>query len=62
MYLTLGYIELWVRKVRQTSADHSRNMHAIGEEKDTSRENRNLKELSKIHRGRDFCVRIAGER
>jgi len=26
------------------------------------RENRNLKELSKIHRGRDFCDRIAGER
>jgi len=62
MYLTLSYTESWVRIAEQTSADHSRNMRAIGEEKGTNRENRNLKELSKIHRGRDFCDRIAGER
>lgn len=37
-------------------------MRATGEEKGTNRENRNLKELSKIQRGRDFCNRIAGER
>jgi hypothetical protein len=62
MYLTLSYTESWVRTVEQTSADNSRNMRAIGEEKCRNRENRNLKELSKIDGGRDFCDRIAGER
>lgn len=63
MYLTLSYTESWIRIVEQTSADHSRNRRAIGEEKSsTNRENRNLKELSKIRRGRDFCDSIAGER
>jgi hypothetical protein len=62
MYLILSYAESWVRILQQTYADHSRNMRAIGEEKGRNRENRNLKELSKIHRGRDFCDRIAGER
>ena len=37
-------------------------MRAIEEEKGTNRENRNLKELSKIQRGRDFCDTKAGER
>lgn len=62
MYLTLGYIELWARIVKQTSADRSTNMRAIGEEQGTNRENRNLKEMSKIRRGRDFCDTIAGGR
>jgi hypothetical protein len=62
MYLALSYIESWTRTAKQTSADHSRNMRAIGEERDMDRENRNLKELSKIRRGRDFCDTIAGER
>jgi hypothetical protein len=62
MYLTLNYTESWVRIVEQTSADRSRNRRAIGEEKSTDRENRNLKELSKIRRRRDFCDSIAGER
>jgi len=62
VYLTLSYTESWVRIVEHKSADHSRNMRSLGEEKGRSREIRNLKKLSKIHRGRDFCDRIAGER
>jgi hypothetical protein len=62
MYLALSYMEAWVLTIQQTSADHSRNMRATGEEKGMNTKNRNLKELSKIRRGRDFCDTIAGER